>query len=158
MVFPPKYTWLISRRWWDTIPCGPLMEIDLGTCLKDLLQRYVIHTCSLSVCENMVSTVHMNTVIGLGTDEASVLTVVVPKQPYRRELKSNGTIRHVQTCVVWLNRTLVSFPPWCDWEELNEAIVLRHRPNLSWTTPVARCALSTGMWMAKSWLLVTPGN
>ena len=76
------------------------MEIDLGTCLKDLLQRYVIHTCSLSVCENMVSTVHMNTVIGLGTDEASVLTVVVPKQPYRRELKSNGTIRHVQTCVV----------------------------------------------------------
>lgn len=61
------------------------MEIDLGTCLKDLLQRYVIHTCSLSVCENLVSTVHMNTVIGLGTEDVSALTVVVPKQPYQRK-------------------------------------------------------------------------
>lgn len=50
-----------------------------------------LHTCSLSVCENMLFTVHVNTVIGLGTNEASAWTVVAPKQPYQSKLKHTGT-------------------------------------------------------------------
>lgn len=42
----PKYTWLISRRWWDRIPPGPLMEIDFGTRLKEVRH---LHTGSLKV-------------------------------------------------------------------------------------------------------------
>lgn len=44
------------------------MEIDIGACLKDFLQRNVIY-----VCENMLSTVHANVVIGLGTNEVWLL-------------------------------------------------------------------------------------
>lgn len=37
-----------------------------------------LHTCSLAVCENMLSTVHVNAVIGLGTNEVSACAVVAP--------------------------------------------------------------------------------
>lgn len=48
------------------------------------------HKFTLTVCENMLSTVHVNTVIGLGTNEASNWAVVAPKQPYQSILKHTG--------------------------------------------------------------------
>lgn len=50
-----------------------------------------LHTCSLSVCENMLRAVHVNSVIGLGTNEASAQAAVAPKQPYQSKLKHTGT-------------------------------------------------------------------
>lgn len=70
VVLPPKYTWLTSWRWWDTIPCGP-SDGNWSWRVFERVSAEVrhLHTCLLSVCENMLSTVHANAVIGLGTNE-----------------------------------------------------------------------------------------
>ena len=81
--FPPTHTWLVSRRWWDSVPCGCLMEIDLGACLKDSLQRCVTYTLAhFSVCENTLAPQPMWTLQQAG-EQRSRISV--------REVKPTGT-------------------------------------------------------------------